>query len=623
MITIDGTHFRDEHGRTLILRGVNLGGNSKVPTQPDGATHRRVGFFDHRDVSFVGRPFPRQEAEEHFSRLAAWGLTFVRLVVTWEAVEHAGPGIYDQEYLDYLRAICEMAARSGITLLIDPHQDVWSRFSGGDGAPGWTLEAVGFDLASFAETGAAIVHATHGDPFPRMIWPTNGTKLAAATMFTLFFGGDDFAPETRVEGEPVQGFLQRHFLAAMQQVALRLRDLPNIAGYDTFNEPQPGYIGRHDLHATGGTLTLGASPTPFQAMLLGAGLTQDVLLWRLGPLGASRAGTTRLNAAGRRAWQDAYDCIWRQNGVWDLDRRGAPYLLRPGHFAEVGGRRVAFGRDYLAPFARRFAGAIREVDDRAAIFLEGETSAAAPPWTGDRLPGLVYAPHWYDGHVLMMKRFTPFLAADARAKKPVFLPGPIRRSFGAQLGDLKRAGERAGLPVLLGEFGIPFDLDDKRAFRTGDFRQQARALDRTFGALEANLLSGTLWNYTADNTNERGDGWNGEDFSIFSRDQQSDPADIDSGGRALPAIVRPYPRAVPGEPVRIAFDLQRRIFEFAFRDDPAVTAPTDIFLPRLHYARGCRVEVSDGTVEVDLAGQRVTYRHAAPGRVHRVRISPG
>ena len=33
-------------------------------------------------------------------------------------------------------------------------------------------------MTRFAETGAAIVHATHGDPFPRMIWPTNGSKLA-------------------------------------------------------------------------------------------------------------------------------------------------------------------------------------------------------------------------------------------------------------------------------------------------------------------------------------------------------------------------------------------------------------------------------------------------------------
>ena len=185
-------NFEDDLGRRIMLRGVNLGGSSKVPTRPNGATHLREGFFEHRDVSFSGRPFPLEEADEHFRRLRAWGLTFLRFLVTWEAIEHAGPGIYDQEYLEYLRAVIAKAAEYGINIFIDPHQDVWSRFTGGDGAPGWTLEAAGLDMAHFAETGAALVHQVQGGPFSHNIWSTNEGKLAAATMFTLFFAGNDF-----------------------------------------------------------------------------------------------------------------------------------------------------------------------------------------------------------------------------------------------------------------------------------------------------------------------------------------------------------------------------------------------------------------------------------------------
>jgi hypothetical protein len=212
---IDGIWLKDEEGRTRILRGVNLSGSTKVPTKPDGATYhpaRSSGFYDSGNVSFVDRPFPLEEADEHLSRLSTWGLTFLRFLVTWEAIEHAGPGQYDHEYLDYIHAVIQKAADYGIEVFIDPHQDVWSRWTGGDGAPGWTMEMLGMDLSKLNATGAAITHQEHGDPYPRMIWPTNYAKLGAATMFTVFFAGNDFLPATKIEGIPAQEFLQSHYI---------------------------------------------------------------------------------------------------------------------------------------------------------------------------------------------------------------------------------------------------------------------------------------------------------------------------------------------------------------------------------------------------------------------------
>jgi len=60
-----GTQFQDDHGRRMMLHGVNLGGSSKVPMKPSQATHIREGFFNHRNISFVGRPFPLDQADEH------------------------------------------------------------------------------------------------------------------------------------------------------------------------------------------------------------------------------------------------------------------------------------------------------------------------------------------------------------------------------------------------------------------------------------------------------------------------------------------------------------------------------------------------------------------------------
>ncbi len=622
MIHLDGSHFKDEFGRTLILRGVNLGG--KVPAQPDGATRHRAGFFDHRNVSFVGRPFPLAQADAHFRRLREWGMTCLRFLVTWEAIEHAGPGIYDQAYLDYVRAIVQKAGEYGIQLFIDPHQDVWSRFSGGDGAPGWTFEAIGMDITRLAETGAAIVHAVHGDPFPRMIWPTNATKLAAATMFTLFFGGNDFAPKTRVNGESAQEYLQRHYIAAIKQIAWRLNDLPNVLGYDTMNEPLSGFIGCRDLRVATGLLRLGESPTPFQAMLLGAGFPQEIEVWTRGILGPRLIERRVVNPDRVRAWREGFDCPWRQNGVWDLGPDGTPRLLRPDYFAAVNGRTVDFSQDYYLPFANRFAREIRAAHPHALIFIETEVNHAPPRWSASDAANIVYAPHWYDGYVLFMKDYNPLIAVDMRDGRLVFGSGNIRQSFAAQLATYKQQSiERLrGAPVLLGEFGIAFDLQGKRAYRTGDWRAQIAAMERSFRAVEDNLLNCTLWNYTADNSNAHGDQWNDEDLSIFSPDQQSDPSDINSGGRALSAVVRPYARAVAGEPLRMHFDGARRVFEFEFRHDAAVTAPTEFFVPNWQYPRGYRVKGSDGEWEANRETQTLTYRHTLARTIHTITILP-
>lgn len=91
-------------------------------------------------------------------------------------------------------------------VLMDPHQDVWSRYSGGSGAPFWTFVAAGMDPRNFQPSEAAIVHNLSSDPvsFPRMIWATNYDRMAAATMFTLFFAGAYFAPKARINGQNVQ-----------------------------------------------------------------------------------------------------------------------------------------------------------------------------------------------------------------------------------------------------------------------------------------------------------------------------------------------------------------------------------------------------------------------------------
>lgn len=615
----DDPWFRDTAGRTLLLRGVNLGGDTKVPTVPDGATHHSDHFFDHRMVSFTGRPFPLSEAAEHLGRLKSWGLTFLRFLVTWEAIEHAGPGLYDTEYLDYVEQMLRIAGDMGFTTFIDPHQDVWSRFTGGDGAPGWTLEAVGFDMTHFAETCAAIVHQTHGDPFPRMVWPTNAGRLAAATMFTLFFGGNDFAPHVLVDGEPVQEYLQRHYIDAVLQVVQRARDLPGVAGYDTFNEPSRGYIGWKDLKDLNSQLRVDLQPTPLQSFALGDGIPQDIGVWGMGWSGGRLRGHRMVNQEGVRAWKKDQSCIWHDEGVWGIGAAGEPELLAPDYFYRRDEREVNFERDYLVPFVHRYAQAIHTADPEALIFVEGEPEDL-PPSLGDTPEsGIVSAPHWYDAVQLLFKRPGRWLGYDKIRGRVIFGPGVVRRNFAWQLQTLRQLGtERLHAPTVIGEIGIQFDVNKSQ----DDVGRQVAVMNRSLDAVEASLCSSTIWNYTASNTNERGDGWNGEDLSIWSADEGRDPRVLDRGGRALRSVVRPYPVATAGEPLRVSFDTRRRILHFTFRHDPTVVEPTEIFVPPFQYPFGYSVWMTDGTFLKDDARHVLKYSHTLGRPTHTIIIRP-
>lgn len=631
MIKAEGKWLKDEHGRTLLLRGVNLGGSSKIPLQPNGATHLREGFFDHRNVSFVGRPFPLDQADEHFARLRVWGFPYIRLLVTWEAIEHEGPGLYDQAYLDYLRLLVEKAEEHGIGVIIDPHQDVWSRFSGGDGAPGWTFEVVGMDIKRFHVTGAAVVHQTHGDPLPRMIWPTNANRFACATMFTLFFGGNHFAPDLHVEGAPIQEFLQSRFLDAMKQVIWHLRRARNVVGYETMNEPTSGYIGARDLHGfVAPVVAYGACPTIMQGILLASGRPQEVDERPMLPLPLPWRNTLVVNSERVSLWLDGHAPIWRRHGVWNTGPQGETRVLRPDYFCRVNGKPVRFERDYFYPFVERTVRELRPLAPDALFLVGPPPPIFAGPQDG-RCPlicghNLVHAPHWYDHLTLGFQRYVPWLGLDTHGDKAAWLLGRerVRAGFAQQVRRLvERSCELAeGLPTLVGETGIPFNLNGAAAHHSRDYTMQEEALDDTIQALEANLAGFMLWNYTADNSNARGDQWNGEDFSIFSPAQQVGSADLNDGGRALAAAVRPYATKVAGEPQDMSFDINTKVFSFTFRPDPSLRAPTEFFVPRLHYPHSYRVTVTDGSFQKHFRHQRLAYRANTGQEIHRVLIEP-
>ncbi|EJU05907.1 glycoside hydrolase [Dacryopinax primogenitus] len=571
-----GGHFVDSSGRTLLLRGVNLSGGCKHP--PSQPSWKRDGFFELAEQggeSFVGKPLNLEDgsADVHLARLKGWGFSVIRYVITWEALEHEGPGKYDYEFMDYTVRVLRKIKEFGFKVYMDPHQDIWSRFSGGSGAPIWTLHACGLQPRHFSATHATLLHCEHPstkerDPqsFPAMIWSTNYQRLCAQHLFALFFGGRDFVPKCVIDDLNIQDWLQGHFLTAVSKLAEKIRDAGDlldicVIGWDPMNEPSEGFIGHPDLREVPKEQTLrkGTCPSAMQSLRLGMGDKVEVDYYEFGSMGPRKSGTVVIDPSGRNCWLSPDDepgghsrwgwhraeawklgiCPWALHGVWDPS---SGICLRPDYFAHPPDRpekEVVFVRDYWLPHYQEYTRRIRAIHPESIMFLQPPVFVRPPRIPQEVLKGRAcYSPHYYDGLTLMTRHWNWF-NADAlgllRGKYASYLQavkigeGMIRRSLREQLAvfreDVKLTmGEE--YPVLIGEIGTPFDMDNRRAYGytdngryKGDYSSQQRALDASLNAADGgNMLDYTIWTYVTDHSHEWGDGWNMEDLSLYSAD---------------------------------------------------------------------------------------------------------
>ena len=181
--------FHDSEGRRICFRGVNIAGNAKLP------------------------PFIPFNDPVWWDLLASWGFNMVRLTLFWEAIEPE-PDDYDRAYLGKVKKLVEQASQRGIYILLDMHQDLFSRRLCGDGAPYWALPAE--------------VNLKKNDGFGGQFWGAAYTFSAdVRACFTHFFKSKS---------------LQEHYKNAWQEVARSVGDNQHVLGYDIMNEPSQGNI---------------------------------------------------------------------------------------------------------------------------------------------------------------------------------------------------------------------------------------------------------------------------------------------------------------------------------------------------------------------------------------------
>lgn len=361
----EGTIIDKQH-RTVVLRGINFAGDTKIP-QKDG--------------SYLDRPFSLAEAHEHLDRIRSCGFNTIRYLFTWDALEHEGPGIYDDEYIAFTIEMLKLIKAYGFLVFMDPHQDTWSFYSGGSGAPEWTFYCVGFDPNYFNETHAAIlwrtpgakqekklahklqkhnmhpgtktkmkinypINYTHGDV--KMLWSSNYNRLVCQTMFTLFFAGAEFAPKCKLacKDEPnkfvnVGQYLVDCYMNAIAHFAKAVCNVdPELTlGWETLNEPAAGYIGIDDISQLSnelGNVKLGTCPSPLEGMLLGNMVECIVPIYEFSRMGCKKVGTTLIRPQhsvwlsadkareydAKYGWTRSWEvgCIWELHGVYNRHR---------------------------------------------------------------------------------------------------------------------------------------------------------------------------------------------------------------------------------------------------------------------------------------------------------------
>jgi len=181
--------FRDAQGRLVYFKGVNAGAWAKLP------------------------PFLPFEDPKWWDVLATWGYNMVRLTIFWEAIEPE-PGVYDQRYLDKVEDMVNEASKRGIYVLLDMHQDQYSRYLKGDGAPYWAL--------------------------PKNVDPHNNSGVAGPFWFSSYFTSGDV--KTSFSNFFKSDDLKGHYYNSWKEVARRVNKSPNVLGYDIMNEPFGGEI---------------------------------------------------------------------------------------------------------------------------------------------------------------------------------------------------------------------------------------------------------------------------------------------------------------------------------------------------------------------------------------------
>ena len=243
---INNTFVRLDDGRYAIFHGVNV--VVKLPPFiPDTEKFDPYISFTDKDIEILKR----------------LGINLVRLGIIWESIEYS-EGQYNSTHLEKMSEIVDKLEKNDITVIIDAHQDMFSRLFCGEGAPKFYTEKLTYakncntNLISrfFGLLSACIPLSKHNWRYDENGYPLIEDCVAGSfidyhkcpelmSIYDSFFKNES-------------GVLDA-FVEFWKFVAEKFKGRKNVLGYDIWNEPWasnlwtdlksliPGYIDNHIL----------------------------------------------------------------------------------------------------------------------------------------------------------------------------------------------------------------------------------------------------------------------------------------------------------------------------------------------------------------------------------------
>jgi len=226
---VAGNQVVDASGRTVTLRGVNANGlvdywrsdlTAPYPIAPKAYADGRCPADDPRTAAV---PL----CESDLARMRTLGFDNLRLPVSWSLLEPT-PGHLNRTYVDRVAQVVSWAKAQGIWVVIDLHQDAWSKYDftpDGQPCPPGTGTVKDQD-------GAPLWASQHHLPVCAVADTRELDPAVVEDAQTFWLN----APASDGVG------LQDHYAAVVAALAKRFAHEPAVAGYDLMNEPEPGVL---------------------------------------------------------------------------------------------------------------------------------------------------------------------------------------------------------------------------------------------------------------------------------------------------------------------------------------------------------------------------------------------